>query len=1007
MNTTTKKRGIVITLLLCLLLCATAMVCLFSGASTAYAVENWTYINDLAGNYTVQSVDSSYSGKEFDVCDGRTSTNDSSTAPFIILYGGSDIPTANHRFAFMPIEIVDGKMVYYITSPIDNNGRLDVQNGNFTDNQPIWFWNQNGGSKDNNAQRWYVKTCDGGTTVQIELACNTRYVMGIGTLKIGSSPVVCLSSDKGSNKTRWKLASVAGDFGVNTRTFIMTDDGTYSDMSGGNERWRYLDPLDNSGASRISGIISVGVHGSGVKRTSYNGVQAFSVPYLSRAYLDTGFNYANSAYSQWEQNLAIGKMANSSGTVLNWMVSSDSATMQTVDGKSNTIGTGSILIELSDDNSTWTKHRMFPFTSQQKVDVWEIAGLASGKYVRVSYLFEIYTHWTTFERNWYNYLLFGIPIGGHDVDHYEYKNVREVSDTFYIAVDGFAAGDDFGVISIKSLSETESSDYECEGFTADEIHKAKTLTNGAQTTSGFKIESLYPSGTYKIEVAKNGGQYSTVSSGYSTTASGRYQIRATSKFGKQKTITIYVCSGDITNAYFGVPFASKPNETALVRGTRFFAGSNDYLKSVGINPTYRWAKVPVYLKGASINIKDTTNLASIKGTVSYSGADGEGEIAVTPQKGKVKIILNHAGYYAVNLSTINEVGDISTFGANFWVVENAIGPEINQQLLSLTHETYDLIPCFYSVDMERGPYTYIDEKGNETEKLGILRYAFASYEAALDFSLRVQKEYAHRLDDGYFTYLKSKSMYARLTEYELFTEMYANAKANVRTNYFSASNSLSMVGTDAKGIISERGFVYYLGEETFDGNAKNVAPVVALNKAERDALTARRGFLNNFTFVSIALDSASVKLQSSDGVTYNIAYDIPVGQQLKKLNAKSSVYTVVETSVYGVETRYDAVYVNESESNSTSIQIAFANGETKTVTAADAGQSLTCIGGFSITSAIDELDPHGLILISHGRVDTPIDIFDTSKASFEEAGTYKIKVEDRFGRFYQFTITVG
>lgn len=1009
MTTTSKRRGTVLVILVCLLLFSLTLLGVTANTATASAEEKWTYINDLAGNFTIQSVDANHSGKEFDVYGGKTSTNDSSTAPYIILTGASSTPQANHRFTFMPIEMVSGRMVYYITSVIDNNGRLDVKGGNFAANQPIWFWNQNGSSKDNNAQRWFVKTCDDGQTVQIELAYDTKYAMGIGTAKKDTYTVVCLSTDKGTNKTRWKLAPVVGDFGVNTSTYIMADNTDYAGMTSANEHWRYLDPLDTSENSRISDIISIGVHGKGVEQTSYNGVQAFSVPYSSRVYLDTGFNYANSTYSQWERNLALGKMANSGGKVLNWMVSSDSATMQTSDGEKHTIGTGSVLIELSTDNSVWTKYRMFPFASNQKSDVWEINGslLSSGRYVRVSYLFEIYTHWTTYEREWYNYLLFGIPIGGHDVDHYEYKNVREVSDTFYIAVDGFSEGDDFGVISVKNMSKTDISAYNVEGFTCDELHKAETLTDGAQTNSGFKIESIYPSGTYKIEVAKNGGQFSAVSSGYSTTADGRYQIRATSKFGKQKTITVYVCCGDVTNAYLGAPFASKPNETALVQGTRFFAGLNDYLKGIGINPTYSWAQVPVYLKGASINIKDTTNLASIKGTINYAGSDGEGEIAVTPQNGKVKIVLNHAGYYNVNLSTVNEVGDISQFSAKFWVVENAIGPEINKQLLSLTHEIYDLIPVFYSVDMERGPYTYIDDKGNETEKLGVLRYAFASYDSALAFSLRIQKEYAYRLDNGYFRYLKSTSPNMYLTEYELFEEMYRNAKAAVKTNYFSTSNSLSMAGTDTKGIISERGFVYYLGEETFDGNAKNAAPVVALNKAERDALTARRGFLNNFTFVSVALDSASVKLVSPEGIEYNIAYDIPVGQQLKKLNAKSSVYTVIETSVYGVETRYDAVYVNEDEDNSISINLTFANGGTRRITAADDGCLLTCSSGFSIESAIDELDSHGLIVVSYGRMELPLDIANANGASYCETGIYQFKVEDRFGRFYQFTITVA
>ena len=169
--------------LLCFSLCATALMSSFMGTSTVRAIENWTYLNDLAGSYTIQSADSNFLEKEFDIYGGATSTNDSN-APQIILYEASNPPQANHRFSFMPLEVIGGKTVYYITSAIDNNGRLDVQNGTFANNQPIWFYNQNDDSMNNAAQRWFVKTNDGGKTVQIELAADTRYVMGISAIKI-------------------------------------------------------------------------------------------------------------------------------------------------------------------------------------------------------------------------------------------------------------------------------------------------------------------------------------------------------------------------------------------------------------------------------------------------------------------------------------------------------------------------------------------------------------------------------------------------------------------------------------------------------------------------------------------------------------------------------------------------------------------------------------------------------------------------------------------------------
>lgn len=993
------KKGILATLTLCLTFSIVALIgTLVFGKKIVYATENWTYMNDLSGSYTIQSADPNFKGKEFDIVGGATSTKDSNT-PYLIVYDQSSVPQANHRFSFMPLEVVGGKTVYAITSAIDNNGRIDVQNGIFANNQPIWFYNQDGDSKGNAAQRWYVKTNDGGKTVQIELAADTQFVIGIGSAQINGHNTIRLLTNTGANSSKWKLMPVAGDFGVNTRTYIMDDNSGYESTA--DERWRFLSPLDDSSQSRISDIVSIGVHGDGVQKTKYNDIMAFSIPFDSKFYIDTSFNYSNSIYANWTRNLPLGKMSNSGGTQLDWMLSSDTYTFQTTsdNGENHEVGLGAVVIELSDDNSTWEKYRMFSFTSDMESDVWEISGfrVSSGVYVRVSYLFEIYCHWTTWQRDflWW----------GHDVDHYEYKNVKEISDTFFVSVDGFSDGSDFGVISVKNLTPANSQNYECEGFSQEDLKKAETLTDGAQTTTGFKIESLFPSSGYKIEVAKDDEKFTTVFSGYSTTASGCYKIRATSRFGTQKIITVYVCSDDITKAYFGVPFASIPNEDAMIQGIRFFAGSNEYLEDIGLDTTYGWAKVPVYLKGCSINIKSTARLSSLIGTITYEGLDGAGSIEVPAQKSTVSIPLQIPGFYCVNLATCNNDGDITHFSANFWVVDHSIGPEINKQLFSLTHETYDLIPVYYSVDMPRGPYTYIDENENAVEKQGVLRYAFSTYSAALDFSLRIQKEYAYRLDNGMFRYLNAKSPNAPLGEFEVFEEMYRVAKENVKLNYFSHSNLISMVGTDTAGIISNKGYVYYLGEEAFNGDAKNAAPIVALNKAERDALTARQGFLNNFTFVSMPLDSYSVKLISIDGTEYEIAYDIPVGEQLIKLGAKTGIYTVVETSAFGVTTQYTGVYINQSEPTEMVVDLLLG-AQSEKISYNQNGEVYRCKGGFTLVSAKDAFDTHGLICVTYNRSETPIDIARLSNVTFDQTGTYLIKVEDRFGRNYQFTIVV-
>ncbi len=976
----------VISILVVIMICLPVLGSLFSVNAVDISKGEWTYINNLSGDYTITSANSAYVGKGFDIKGGDVATNDDK-APTIILYDLGTPTQANQRFTFQPIDTIDGNTVYYITSTLDNNGRLNVKNGNFVNGQPIVFWNEmsSSGSKTIPAQRWLVRTSDNSKTMQIVSADNTSFVLGVNT-----NNEIVLSSEIGNSNNNWFLTPVCGTYGINTRTYLLKDNTEYAFLPQ-DEMWRYLAPLSSN--SRISDLISVGVHGEGVEKTTYNGVQAFGVPYDSKFYIDTGFIYANSVYDEWKTDLAVGKMNNKNGDYKTWKLSNDTATV-TANGIEHKVGNGLVVIEVSTNNVDWTPYIAFNFTSANQSDKWELDGslLTNGTYVRVSYRFEIYCKWTT---GWWIF----------EEEHREYKNINEVSDAFYVAPDGFGSSD-FGVLTINNLSETNISDVSIEGFTQEQLHSANTLTDGAMTMSGFKINCNFP--TYTVEISKNNGAYVKVSSGYTEQTAGKYNIRVTSRFGKQKEIKLYVCSNDITNTYFGTPFGNTFTDVAFIQGNRILAGSNDMLKEMGLNYTYSWADVPVYVKGCSYNIKATPYAPSLTGTISYVGPNGEKTISINPTNNSVRGILYDPGYYTAVLSTNNTAGDVITFSFKWWVVDNAVGPEINQTLIkNHSQESYDLIPIYYSVATEQGAFTY-EENGKLVEKRGRLYFAFADYDSALDFAIRVEKEYTKRdnKDKTKFYYLNADNPNLSLNEYELFQQMYANAKKNVKVNYFSTSNEFTMRGVSGNVKVSDSGYSYEYEDCIYMGDHITLGAIVALNKTERAALTARQPFLNNFTFISIPLDSYSVEIISPNKQRYNIKYDIPVGEQLSSLGAESGKYTVIEKTQNGDAVEYDAYYIATETPNSIAVNVEIDGQNELTLSAKDNKKTIYATNKLVLVSANNPNDNHSLVCVTYNREQLPLDICKMNNTVFTQKGIYDIKVEDRMGNYYTFTVII-
>ena len=692
----------------------------------------YEYVNDLSGIYKVISHVSDDVEYGLDIYGGHCSTTDDSS-PAVQVHQIGNPAQANQRFEFHFVETVDDRAVYYITSCLDNNGRVSTKGGTIEDSNTIWYH----GFTQDNAEKWCVRTSDDGDTFKI---CNAYHPELFLSYNADDNNCV-LSNDPSDVKTNWQLKLIAGDYGINTKTYLLEDNVGYQ-FNSSNERWRYLEPNGQTGC--ISDIINVGVSGEGIVKTTLDDVQTFAVPYDSKFYINTSFVYANSVYSSWTQGKELGK-ASCDGGYLTWWVNDDSWQFNSLkDTFSKEVDYGLYGIEVSNDNKNWQFYRLLSFGTENNLDYWEIDGdlIAGGIYVRVSFMFEIKTTW---KEGWWIFASEKSAV----------KNVREVSDSFYVCADGFGE-DDFGILTISNKSSKDALADVDNGLTMEEKTFSETLVNGSLTTTGFEISSRYPS--YKIEVSKNDEEFVEVSSGYTQEESGKYTVKATSRFGKTRQVDVYVTrSEELVETYFGKTFANEPNDVAFIEGTRILSGENDYLNALGITLNYSYSPYPVYKKGCSVNVKHSDYALPLSGNIYYENTDGEHTIEVNTSTGDFTYTLNDIGCYSAELHTSNDIGDVLSFRFTWVVVDTSPGPMINELLIKTkTQETYDLIPTYYGVRVDEGRDIF-KENGQPVEKIKSLYYAFATYDRAYNFALRVEKEYAMYKGNGVYTYKDTES----------------------------------------------------------------------------------------------------------------------------------------------------------------------------------------------------------------------------------------------------------
>ena len=165
---------------------------------------------------------------------------------------------------------------------------------------------------------------------------------------------------------------------------------------------------------------------------------------------------------------------------------------------------------------------------------------------------------------------------------------------------------------------------------------------------------------------------------------------------------------------------------------------------------------------------------------------------------------------------------------------------------------------------------------------------------------------------------------------------------------------------------------------------------------EREALTDRQPFINNYEFINVDIDSSSIEMINTDtDEHYNIEYDSIVSKQLENQNASTGKYKVIEENCHGIKNEYYVYYISETD-ESTIVVSTTIDGIDAIINKEKNGNSIKA-NSFIINKVNCEYDKHCLIYIRHGNLYEAYDSNDLETISIGQKGIYEIKFVDRLG----------
>ena len=675
------------------------------------------------------------------------------------------------------------------------------------------------------------------------------------------------------------------------------------------------------------------------------------------------------------------------------------------------IGTGAVLFQKkTDPNGVWqwqtndgeTKKQLHTFNFTDYVELNEYYNtndkyilytpsgkdLSHGIFIKITFAYELKRVTTHQEKNFWG--------KWKDVTTTSYYNILETAEFYIVQNSGavlFHNASNFGQVGEESESGAIS------------INDYDTILDGDVTLNGFRLDTLGVSAydiTYKHN---NEAQSHPASDGQFFFEQGRYDFLIRTKLGETISHTIFIDRREINDAIIGY------------FGQTLFTSDSKRIYSTGQYPTY--------IAGAQYHLNATDGTVSPVVGKLYRITEEDEEIEehfvknIEPiRNGFVASALTEpiteAGLYKAefwnNVKCVNDnsemSGDVYHFVFRFQIVEadTKLKPSLNQAYLNGLIGFSDFNSKYYSVSVP-------------TKGKGNAIFAFADYGGAYDFAYDLERESIRIINQGY----EYKGNIYK-TQYNVLGAVDLAAKNRVVVKYFDATDPTSYQTADITGEkITELNYdndVVVFKDDTEQNYLKIGLPFINERKyryvlpadAELNGGSAIDDGVLTFAFIKVDdFETQSITLTLSDNpnIKYNIVYGTSVEYQLGRLNAPSGIYTVTEHNANNGDSEYNVVYIKPGDMTSSVNVSLFSDGEfTERVFDKNALNTERNISGFIINSITNELDPYGIVKVTHNGETSIFSIYEASGKLFSDGGVYEINVVDRLGNEMRFTIII-
>ena len=671
----------------------------------------------------------------------------------------------------------------------------------------------------------------------------------------------------------------------------------------------------------------------------------------------------------------------------NWEVISDTwgkNSDETIeDVKTESIGTGALIIQKSYDGVVWTNAVTYTtdyynnFKNYGDRCIYEPSGndVLKGVYIRIAFAYEVQQNGKTSTNT--RYLeKYNLYLCSNNLDAVTFHNKSVTAE------------------DIKMLGDADSNSIEI-------YTRAETLTSGSNTVTGFTIDTSGNSAVI-ISVKKDGDDVS-IPANKTFTSPGRYVIYRTSPVGDVDSVEIYVDTASNEDAY------NRYFENSFITGKRIYKEGDYPVYEANGELEYYIASVEncyLPLSGEIVNLT-TNEKITIEGT-----------------RSEKRGIIHTAGIYCATFTTNSEYdsnresGDKRVYRFNFEVIEEgtAPGPVLNENELEnvYAHSTFvDMYPIYYGV-------TYASAGS------GRITFAFATYQEAREYAYECEKGYVEVQADGSYRYNGSmcvgqKEHYE--SNWDLIDAIYYFVDQAVEKCCFDHSDPFTYLTLSDDVLRQYSGHLRTLELSRSvvvfaDGQKEllsNIDGLPIINNKEYMYLTVGLNGVPlyceaEFMFVSdkYACDSAKVVIVDSDGNEYPIDYMKSVGTQLEAYGLKSGIINIIEETIYGDKNEYEAVYIAKDDNTSvTTISYYDSAGiyEQK-ITKADTGIVINT-EAWAIDSVIDDLDQYNIIVVKTPDGSEAYFAADqVGRMTWSESGEYKVRVTNRLGYSYEFMINV-